>query len=398
MEDDDLIVNPGDSISNKGSGNIKEALFDIKEIEKEKSKGKEKTPIPQSIIFTIFGLFLCFLSYTETSIMSSLNYSYENKNIDKSKLFLEDIKYLSLFIISLIIIKLKIKRPYIYQIILSFLFCFISYSSTYLYSRNAQSFILLSKLFCIILVSMFFGIKNIIGVRKNPSNKLPNLILYGLLLAISGILIEFISSYFITIKYGEDNIRYIYHYNDVPNFFLSFTNGICYAGIIFLFDFYCKSLETIFDTLLYVGLFSGVICFILSLCYSELTKIKITFSHFSSNNQIIHYIISVGLYLFNIILQSILIKKCSIYSAGIMISTQMPIRIIIDFIKYQNTNSNNFTILSLILCISGLYIICYYHISNNYNGEKKDLSNTKSFHSDTNQNNSLVNPNEEDDE
>jgi hypothetical protein len=59
-------VKPGDSISNNGSGEVEDALKEIKEIEKEKSKGKEKTPIPQSVIFTIFGLISCFLSYIET--------------------------------------------------------------------------------------------------------------------------------------------------------------------------------------------------------------------------------------------------------------------------------------------------------------------------------------------
>ena len=92
MDNEDYTVNPGDSISNKGSGNIKDALLEIQEIEKEKSKGKEKTPIPQSIIFTIFGIITCFLSYIETSIMSSLLFSFKNRNIDKSKLFFEVIK------------------------------------------------------------------------------------------------------------------------------------------------------------------------------------------------------------------------------------------------------------------------------------------------------------------
>ena len=393
MENDDINVNPGDSISNPGSGEIKDALLEIKEIEKEKSKGKEKTPIPQSIIFTIFGIILCFLSYIETSIMSSLFFSYKNKNIDKSKLFLEDIKYILLFIISLIIIKLQIKRPCLYQIILSLLFCFISYSSTYLYSRNVQSFTLLSKVFCIIYVSIFFGINYLLKVRKTYSLELPNLAWYGLLLAILGILIEFISSYIITIENGEDNIRYIYHYNDYPNFFLSLTNGLCYAVIIFLFDFYCKSLEIIFDTLFYIGLFSAIICFILSICYSELKKITTTFSQLD-DVQLSYYYVSVGLYLFNIFLQSILIKRCSIYSVGVIISTQMPIRFIVDIIKYQNNGySNNFTILSLILCIGGLFIICFYYISHNYNG-KNEMTNTESFASNTHQKFALINPSE----
>ena len=394
MDNEDYTVNPGDSISNKGSGNIKDALLEIQEIEKEKSKGKEKTPIPQSIIFTIFGIITCFLSYIETSIMSSLLFSFKNRNIDKSKLFFEVIKYISLFIISLIIIKFKIKGPYLHQLILSLLFGFISYSSSYLYSRNIQSFILLSKVFCILFVSIFFGINNLLKIRKTHTIKLPNLIWYGLLLALFGILIEFISTYFITINYGEDNIRYIYHYNDYPNFFLSLTNGICYAVIIFLFDFYCRSLERIFYTLFYVGLFSAIICFLLSLCYSELFKIKQTFEQIS-NIQVNYFIVSVCLYLFNIILLSILIKRCSIYSAGIMISSQMPIRVIVDIIKYQNSKSDIFTIISLILCISGLFIICYYHISNNYNQKVKvELNKVESFASDTNKKFALISPDE----
>ena len=394
MENEDYIVNPGESISNKGSGQMKDALLEIQEIEKEKNKGKEKTPIPQSIIFTIFGIITCFLSYIETSIMSSLFFSFSNKNIDISKLFFEDIKYISLFIISLIIIKFKIQRPCLHQLILSFLFCFISYSSSYLYSRNVQSYILLSKVFCILFVSIFFGINNFLKIKKSHTVQLPNLVWYGLLLTLFGILIEFIYSYYITNDNGEDNIRYIYHYNDYPNFFLSLTNGICYAGIIFLFDFYCTSLEKIFYTLFYVGLFSGIICFILSICYSELLKIKRTFDQFS-NVQINYFIVSVCLYLFNIILQSILIKRCSIYSAGIMISSQMPIRIIVDIIKYQNSKSDIFTIISLILCISGLFIICYYHISHNYNKkEQVELNKVESFASDTNKKFALINPDE----
>ena len=394
MDNEDYTVNPGDSISNKGSANIKDALLEIQEIEKEKSRGKEKTPIPQSIIFTIFGIITCFLSYIETSIMSSLLFSFKNRNIDKSKLFFEVIKYMSLFIISLIIIKFKIKRPCWHQLILSFLFCFISYSSSYLYSRNIQSFILLSKVFCILFVSIFFGINNLLKIRKFQKIKLPNLIWYGLLLALFGILIEFISSYYITIHNGEDNIRFIYHYNDYPNFFLSLSNGICYAAIIFLFDCYCTSLENIFYTLFYVGLFSGIICFLLSLCYSELFKIKQTFEQIS-DIQINYFIVSVCLYLFNIILLSILIKRCSKYSAGIMISAQMPIRVIVDIIKYQNSKSNIFTIISLLLCIGGLFIICYYHISNNYNQKvKMELNKVESFASDTNKKFALINPDE----
>ena len=349
---DDNLVKPGDSISNDGSGELKDALKEIKDIEKEKSKGKEKKPIPQSIIFTIFGLISCFVSYITTSLMSSVLFSYKNKDIDKAKLFLEDIKYLILFVISLIIIKFKIKRPQIYQIILSFLFCLISYSSTYLYSRNVHSFILLSKVFCIIFVSFFFGISNLLKIRKSHTYELPFLVFWGLLFAILAVLIEFISSYVSTKENGEDNIRFIYHYNDYPNFFLSLFNGICYSLIIFLFDLYCKSIEIIFDTLFYVGLFSGIICFLLSLCYSEIKKIYKTFSELGGL-QVNYYLLSVGMYLFNIILQSILIKKCSIYSVGIIISSQISIRVIIDIIKYEENGSvfNIFTIFSLIFYV-----------------------------------------------
>lgn len=391
MEEDDLIVNPGDSISNKGSGPNENALNEIKEIEREQMKDKEKKPIPQSVIFTIFGLISCFLSYIETSLMSSILHDYKNKNIDKSKIFLEDIKYISLFIISLIIIKFKIKKPFLYQGILSFLFSFISYSSSYLYSRNEQSFIILSRVFCIIIVSIFFGIKSILSIRKSHLYEIPFLVWLGLFLAVLGVLIEFFSSYFITIDNGEDNIRFLYHYDDYPNFFLSLTNGICYAGIIFIFDLYCNHLEIIFDTLFYVGLFSSIICFILSLCYSELKKIKNTFSELG-NLQVIYYNLSLGAFLLNIFLQSILIKKCSIYSAGIIISAQISIRIIVDAIKYETNSDSNiiFTVISLILCISGLYIICLYHISNRYNEKNKDLNNTESFES--NQKYGLMNP------
>ena len=379
MEENDLIVVPEESISNKGSGPNEEALKEIKDIEIEKNKGKEKKPIPQSIIFTIFGIISCFLSYIETSLKSSLLFSYKNKDIDKSKLFLEEIKYISLFIISLIIIKFKIKRPYIYQIILSLLFCFISYSSTYLYTRNAQSFILLSEIFSILFISIYFGISNIKNVKKSHTYELPFLTFLGLFLGVLGILIEFLSSYFLTINNGEDNIRFIYHYNDYPNFILSLFNGFCHAIIIYIFDFYCKSLDIIFDALFYIGLFSSLICFSLSFFYSEIKKIEKTFSELG-NLQVNYYILSVAISLFNIFLQTILIKKCSIYSVGIIISEQISIRNIIHMIKYEEkSDSNFFTLLSLILCFAGLYIINFHYISYTFNEKFREMNNTESF-------------------
>jgi hypothetical protein len=396
MEENNIVVNPGDSISNKGSEPMEDALKEIKEIELEKNKGKEKTPIPQSIIFSIFGIISCFLSYIETSLKSSLLFSYKNKDIDKSKLFLEVIKYISLFIISLIKIAFKVKKPCIYQIILPFLFSFISYTSTYLYSRNAQTYVLLSQVFCIIFVSIYFTIINIINVKKNHTYELPLLAFIGLSLAILGILIEFVSSYFITINNGEDNIRFIYHHNDYINYILSLSNGICYAVIILLFDYYCKTIEIVFDTLMYIGLLSGLICFSLSFYYSEIKKIGKTFSEFGSL-QINYYILTVVMYLFNIILQTILIKKCSIYSAGIIISSQISIRNIVDMIKYEEkVDSNIFTMLSLLLCFVGLYLICFYYISHKFNENKKQLENTESFASNTDNQFALISPSEND--
>ena len=393
------IVTPGDSISNKGSGEMEDALNEIKEIEKKKNKGKEKKPIPQSVIFTIFGIISCFLSYIDTSLMSSIIYSYKNKDIEKSKLFLEDIKYLLLFIISLIIIQFKLKKPCIYQIILSLLFSFISYSSTYLYSRNAHSFILLSKVFCIIFISFVFGINNILKIRKNHSYKLQTLAYFGILLAILGVLVEFVSSFLHTNKNGEDNIRFIYHYNDYPNFFLSLFNGICYSLIIFIFDLYCNSIEIVFDTLFYIGLFSGIICFILSASFSEIKKIYKTFSGLGGL-QVNYYLLSVGMYLFNIILKSILIKKCSIYSVGIILSSQISIRVVVDAIKYKENGfgMNVFTIFSLICFVAGLFIICFHFISNKYNEKKKDLAYTESFASNTDKKYALINPVEQSDD
>ena len=391
-------VTPGDSISNKGSssgGAFPDCLDEIKEIEREKSKDQEKKPIPQSIIFTIFGVIASFLSYIETSIISSLFYSFKNKNIDKSKLFLEDIKYMLIFIVSLIIIKFQIKKPQIYHIVLSFLFNFISYSSSYLYSRNPQSFILLSKVFCILLVSIYFGVINLINIRKDHTYELPKKVWFGLLLAIFGILIEFISSYFRTNFNGEDNIRFIYHYNDFRNFIISFINGICYAIAIFLFDLYFKSLEIIFDSLFYIGLFSSIILFLLSLCYSEITKISSTFFELGEK-QTFYYALCIIMYLIYIIFQSILIKKCSIYSAGIIISLQISVRIIVDMIKYQyGTNSNIFTIISLILSIAGLFIICFHYISNGYNDKNKEFNNTESFASNKDKTYALIDPTEQ---
>ena len=394
MEEDDLMIGPGDSISNKGSGPMEDELKEIKDLEIEKNKGKEKKPIPQSIIFTIFGIISCFLSYIETSLKCSLLFSYKNKDIDKSKLFLEVIKYISLFIISLILIKFKIKRPYIYQFILSVLFSFISYSSTYLYSRNTQSFILLSDIFCIIIISIYFGISNIKNIKKSYKYELPFLTFLGLFLSVLGILFEFLSSYFLTINKGEDNIRFIYHYNDFPNFFLSLFNGICYIIIIYIFDLYCKSIDIIFNTFFYIGLLSSLICFSLSFLYSELTKIRNSFSEFG-NLQDNYYILSVIIYLFNIILQSILIKKCSVYSVGIVISSQISIRNIVHMIKYEdNSDSNFFTLLSLILCFSGLYIISFHYISYIFNDKNKDFNKNETFADNSKKEYALIEPSE----
>jgi len=391
---DEEEIGPADSLSNKGSGgDIQACLEDIKELEREKNKDKEKKPIPQSIIFTIFGLIAAFLSYIETSSICNLFYSYNFKNVNKSKLFLEDIKYIGLLLISLFLIRFKIKVPKIHQIVLPFLFSFLSYSSSYLYSRNQQSFILLSKVFCILFVCIYFGVNNIIQIRKDHSYKLPSRICIGLFLVIFGILIEFISSYINTINNGEDNIRFLFHYNDFINFLIALGNGICYALIIFFFDLYCKSLESVFDTLFYIGLISTIICFVLSIVYSEISKIKSTFLGVGETQTFI-YILTISLFLIYIILQSILIKKCSIYSAGIIISEQISIRNIVDMIKYQNgSNSNIFTIISLILCTAGLFIICLHHISNGYNENKKtEYDKTESFKSNGDKKYALVNP------
>ena len=392
MNDDDMIVNPGDSISNKGSGPLEDCLQEIKELEREKNKGKEKTPLPQSIIFTILGILSCFLSYIEASLTSSIFYSYKNKNIDKSKLFLEDIKYISLFIISLIIIGFKIKKPEYYQIILPFLYCFISYSSTYLFSRNVESFILLSKVLSLVFVCIFFSINNILKVKDSHLYTLPTKVYIGLLLAIVGIIIELLSSYFLTNIPGDDNIRFIYHYNDFRNYAISLAYGICYAAIIIILDIFCKSLEVIFDTLFYIGSISSIICFILSLCYSEIPKITSTFHDYGSVNNM-YFLLCIALFLFNIIFQSILIKKCSIYSVGIIISSQISIRVIVDIIIYdKGSNSNIFTIISMILCFIGLFIICLYYISNRHNEKKKEISNTESFASNKDKTYNLINP------
>ena len=392
MKDEDaLILNPADNISNNDSNENKEYIKQI-DVEKEgrKSKGKEKTPIPQSILFTLFGIISCFLSYIETSLICSLLFSYKNKNFEKSKLFLEDIKYIALFIISLIILRFHLKKPKIYQIILSLLYCYISYSSTYLFSRNINSLTLLSKVFCFLFVTIIFGIKNIKQLKIVNDYKFPSTIWIGLFLALLGILVEFISSYFLTNKIGEDNIRFIYHYNDYYNYFIALTYGISYAIIIFIFDLYCNKIEIIFDTLFYIGLFSSIICFALSYCYSEIKIISSTFSEFG-DVQVSYFILYIILFLFNIILQTILIKKCSIYSTGIIFSSQMPIRIIIDIIKYKyNFKSNSFNVVSLILSFVGLFIICLHYISEHYNEKKTFLENTKSFKSTDNNNGNLI--------
>jgi hypothetical protein len=386
---EDFIVNPGDSASNKGSNDLEDCLHEIQELERVKTKDKEKTPIPQSILFTLFGIISCFLSYIETSLLSNLFNSYTNKNIDKSKMFLEDIKYILLFIISLIVIRLKLKKPQIYQVILPFLYSFISYSSTYLYSRNGQSFIILSKVFCLIIVSFFFCINNILKIKESQIYVLPTKVYLGLLLTIIGIVIELVYTYFHTSIEGEDNIRFIFHYNDFRNYAISLSSGICYGVIIILFDVYCKSLENIFDTLFYIGLFSSIICFIISALYSEIPKITSTFSGFGGV-QVNYYIVVIALYVFNIILQAILIKKCSMYSVAILISSQISIRIIVDMIKYRGSISNIFTIISLMLYFVGLFFICLHYITNIFN-EKKKQNKITSFGSNEHKN-YLVNP------
>lgn len=102
------------------------------------------------------------------------------------------------------------------------------------------------------------------------------------------------------------------------------------------------------------------------------------------------------MYLIYIIFQSILIKKCSIYSAGIIISLQISVRIIIDMIKYQyGTNSNIFTIISLILSIAGLFIICFHYLSNGYNDKNKEFNNTESFASNKDKTYALIDQEEQ---
>ena len=302
-------------------------------------------------------------------------FSYKNKNFEKSKLFLEDIKYIALFIISLIILRFRLEKPKLYQIILSLLYCYTSYSSTYVFSRNIQSFTLLSKVFCFMLIALLFGIKNIKHIRISHDYKFPSKVWIGLLLALLGLLIEFISSYFLTNLKGEDNIRFIFHYNDYHNYLISLSYGICYAIIFFI--------------LFYIGFFSSIICFVLSLCYSEITIISSTFKEFGEI-QVSYYILYVALFLFNIILQSILIKKCSIYSTGIIFSSQISLRVIVDLIKYQyNFNSNIFTTITVILCFAGLFTICLHYISEHYNENQpkreslqslKSIDNKESFH------------------
>jgi hypothetical protein len=360
------MINLDDSYSNNDSDNFHEDLDEIED-EKGKKKDKEKTPIPQSLLFTIFGIISCFLSYIETSLITNLLFSYKNKNFEKSKLFLEDIKYIVLFIISLIILRFRLKKPKLFQIILSLLYCYISYSSTYIFSRNIQSFTLLSKGICFILISLLFGIKNIKQIRISHNYKFPLKVWIGLLLALLGLLIELISSYFLTNLKGEDNIRFIFHYNDYHNYLISLSYGICYAIIFFIFDFYCNEINIIFDTLFYIGFFSSIICFVLSLCYSEIMIIRSTFHEFGAI-QVNYYILYIALFLFNIILQSILIKRCSIYSIGIIFSSQISFRVIVDLIKYQyNFNSNIITTITVILCFAGLFTVCLHYISKHYN-------------------------------
>ena len=149
----------------------------------------------------------------------------------------------------------------------------------------------------------------------------------------------------------------------------------------------------------YIGLFSSIICFILSASYSEIKKIYNTFSKLGGL-QVSYYLLSVGMYLFNIILQAILIKKCSIYSVGIIISSQISIRVVVDMIKYEENGyeANVFTIFSLIFFVIGLFIICLHFISNKYNEKKKELNNTESFASNTDKKYALINPVEQNDD
>jgi len=52
--------------------------------------------------------------------------------------------------------------------------------------------------------------------------------------------------------------------------------------------------------------------------------------------------------------------------------------------------------LSLLLCFVGLFLICFYYISNRFNEQNKKLTNAESFASNTDKQFALISPSEND--
>ena len=64
-------------------------------------------------------------------------------------------------------------------------------------------------------------------------------------------------------------------------------------------------------------------------------------------------------------------------------------------IKYEdNSDSNFFTLLSLILCFSGLYIISFHYISYIFNDKNKDFNKNETFADNSKKEYALIEPSE----
>ena len=372
-------LNKCESLSSAEAKGLSGCLEDIKDIEREKSKNKEKTPLPQSILFTFFGLMIAFISVLDIYLTSSLCFSYEHIDKNNAKISIQAIKYILLFISGLFLVKFQIRKPKLYHLYFAILYTFTTYSSSYFYTRNQTSFIILSKIFCFIFILFYFGISNTIKLKKQLECKISIIDWIGLLLGLIGILMEYISTY--KVDDNDDKFNYIFHYNDFYNYFISFINGIAYFLILFLFATYCTKSDMIHDCILYYSFCTAIFCIIIGLCHSELGNILSTFRNYGSSS--IYYIITITTSVIKLILVPYYIKKCSLNGIGIVFSLEMVLRtpiylMVLKIEKEDVTNVDVFSILSPFFSVIGLFIICYYNIMEKYK-EKLNLGLEKTY-------------------
>ena len=372
-------LNKCDSLSSAEEKGLSGCIEDIKDIEREKAKNKEKTPIPQSILFTLFGLMIAFISVLDVNLTSSLCFSFQHIDKNNAKISVQAIKYFLLFISGLFMVKFHIRKPKIYHLYLAILYTFTTYSSSYFYTRNHTSFIILSKIFCFIFILFYYGISNTIKLKKKLECRLSIIDWIGLLLALIGIFMEYISTY--KLDNNDDEFNYIFHYNDHYNYFISFINGIAYFLILVLFANYCTKSDMIHDAILYYSLYSCIFCILIGLCYSELGNLFSTFKNYGVSS--IYYVITITTSVIELVLVPYYIKKCSLNGIGIVFSLEMVIRtpiylMVLKIEKEEAAVVNIFSFLSPIFTVIGLFIICYYHISENYK-EKLKLGLEKTY-------------------